>query len=161
MFKATKISMGAIALTVLLSLVGGQRAIAELKSTLLIEIGGLKTQKGELCFKLFSRSFGFPDSDQTAVIHRCVKLSEKTVEDPLKITLKDLASSSYAVSVFQDLNGDRKLNRNAAGVPTEGYGFSNNPASRPDLTRYGDCVFLLAGATEPIKIQMKYAIPKK
>ena len=89
-------------------------------------------------------------------MNRCVKVTE----DSPKITLKDISSGSYALALFQDVNGDRKLNRNTTGIPTEGYGFSNNPATRQDLTRYGDCVFLLAGASRTLKIQMKY-VPEK
>lgn len=156
MFELTNVRIGAIALAILSSLTIVDNARAELKSTLIVEVDGFKTQKGELCFKLFSRSFGFPDNDKNAIMRRCIKVAE----DPLKITLKDISSGSYAIAVFQDLNGDRKLNRNATGIPTEGYGFSNNPMTRQDLTRYGDCVFLLAGANETIKIKMKYSPPK-
>lgn len=156
MFKFTKARIGAIALAALSSIAIAPNAKAELKSTLTIEIDGLKAQKGDICFKLFSRSFGFPDNAKNAVMNRCVKVAE----DSPKITLKDISSGSYAFALFRDVNGDRKLNRNTAGIPTEGYGFSNNPVTRQDLTRYGDCVFLLAGASRTIKIQMKYAPAK-
>ncbi|MBW4578990.1 MAG: DUF2141 domain-containing protein [Tildeniella nuda ZEHNDER 1965/U140] len=152
MLEFTTVRIGTIALAILSSLTIIDNARAELKSTLIVEINGFKTQKGELCFKLFSRSFGFPNTDKNAIMKRCIKV----VEDPLKITLKDISSGSYAIAVFQDTNGDRALNRNTTGIPTEGYGFSNNPNTRQDLTRYGDCVFLLAGAEETIKIKMKY-----
>lgn len=156
MVELTRIRISAIVLAVLSSLMLTSSVNAELKSTLTVEIDGLKTQKGELCFKLFSKSFGFPNNDKNAVIRRCVKMTGKTAEDPFKITLKELSSGSYALAVFQDLNGDRTLNRNATGIPTEGYGFSNNPTTRQDLTRYGECVFLLAGANETIKIKLMY-----
>ncbi len=151
-FKVARGRLDAIALAVLSSLILAPGAQAELKSNLTIEIDGLKTQKGELCFKLFSSSFGFPNNDKNAVLRRCVKITE----DPPKITLKNMPSGSYALAVFQDMNGDRTLNHNAAGIPTEGYGFSNNPTTRQELTRYGNCVFLLAGANETIKIKLKY-----
>lgn len=153
---ATLQTVATIALAVLSSVAIATRVHAELKSTLTVEIDGLKTQKGDICLKLFSSSFDFPDNDKNAVVRRCVKITE----DPLKITLKDISSGSYAIAVFQDLNGDRLLNRNTKGTPIEGYGFSNNPTTRPDLTRYGDCVFLLAGATETIKIRLKYPLAK-
>ena len=156
MLELTNIRMGTIALVALSSIAIAPDVKAELKSTLTIEIDGLKAQKGDICFKLFSRSYGFPDNAKNAVMNRCVKVTEDSPE----ITLKDISSGSYALAFFQDVNGDRKLNRNTTGIPTEGYGFSNNPATRQDLTRYGDCVFLLAGATRTIKIQMKYA-PQK
>ena len=156
MFKFTKVRIGAIALVALSSIAIAPDVKAELKSTLTIELDGLKAQKGDICFKLFSRSFGFPDNVKNAVMNRCVKVTE----DSPKITLKDISSGSYALALFQDVNGDRKLNRDTTGIPTEGYGFSNNPKTRQDLTRYGDCVFLLAGASRTIKIQMKYAPAK-
>ena len=156
MFRFTKVRIGAIALVALSSIAIAPNVKAELKSTLTIELDGLKAQKGDICFKLFSRSFGFPDNVKNAVMNRCVKVTE----DSPKITLKDISSGSYALALFQDVNGDRKLNRDTTGIPTEGYGFSNNPKTRQDLTRYGDCVFLLAGASRTIKIQMKYALAK-
>ena len=149
-------AVGTIALAVLSSVAIATHVHAELKSTLTIEIDGLKTQKGDVCLKLFSSSFDFPDNDKNAVVRRCVKITEPSP----KITLKDLPSGSYALVVFQDLNGDRILNRNTKGIPTEGYGFSNNPDTRQDLSRYGDCVFLLAGATETITVKMRYTLEK-
>jgi len=39
----------------------------------------------------------------------------------------DLPDGSYAVQVMHDQNGNDKLDSNFLGIPTEGYGFSNNP----------------------------------
>lgn len=103
MVKLTKTRIGAIALAASSSFIITPIAKAELKSNLTIEIDGLKTQKGERCFKLFSSSYGFPGIDKNAVLRRCVKITE----DPLKITLKDISSGSYALAMFQDVNGDR------------------------------------------------------
>ena len=33
----------------------------------------------------------------------------------------------YALAVYHDEDGDRSIDRNAIGLPTEGVGFSNNP----------------------------------
>lgn len=42
-------------------------------------------------------------------------------------TFKDLKPGSYAVMITHDENGNGKLDSNLIGMPTEGYGFSNNP----------------------------------
>lgn len=47
--------------------------------------------------------------------------------DPLPITFTDLAPGRYAVQVLHDANDNGKLDTNIVGMPTEGYGFSNNP----------------------------------
>jgi len=35
----------------------------------------------------------------------------------------------YAIAVYHDEDASRKLNRSGLGLPTEGFGFSNNPAT--------------------------------
>lgn len=44
----------------------------------------------------------------------------------VRFILPDLAAGEYAISVFHDENDNGKLDSNFFGVPTEGYGFSNN-----------------------------------
>lgn len=46
-----------------------------------------------------------------------------------EMTLKfaDLPDGKYAVQVMHDQNDNGKLDTNFVGIPSEGYGFSNNP----------------------------------
>ena len=37
-----------------------------------------------------------------------------------------MPSGAYSVSVYQDRNGNKELDTNLFGVPTEAYGFSND-----------------------------------
>jgi len=41
-------------------------------------------------------------------------------------TFKDLDNGVYAVSIFHDENKNSTLDKNFLGIPSEGYGFSNN-----------------------------------
>lgn len=129
-------------------------ARADLKGNLIVEVDSLNNQKGEVCFKLFSGSRGFPDGNESAIKRQCVK----NANNPSIITLNNIPFGSYAVSVFHDINGDRKLNRNSLGMPTEGYGFSNNPIVSRGVPKYGECIFLVAGSNTKIKINMKYSV---
>ncbi len=45
----------------------------------------------------------------------------------VKLQFKDLTPGTYAVQVMHDENENYKLDTNFLGIPTEGYGFSNNP----------------------------------
>jgi len=47
-----------------------------------------------------------------------------------ELTLKfaDLPPGQYAVQVMHDENDNEKLDTNFIGIPSEGYGFSNNPS---------------------------------
>lgn len=44
-----------------------------------------------------------------------------------KFHFENLPAGVYAVKVMHDENGNGKLDANFMGMPTEGYGFSNNP----------------------------------
>ncbi len=39
----------------------------------------------------------------------------------------DILPGTYAISIFHDIDGDDELNKNFFGIPTEPFGFSNNP----------------------------------
>lgn len=39
------------------------------------------------------------------------------------------ATGIYGLAVYHDADANRTINRNAIGLPTEGFGFSNNPST--------------------------------
>ncbi len=137
-------SLGAIAIA--------NTATAQFKGNLIIDVDRLQDQKGSLCIKVFNGSQGFPNSNDKAVKRECVKITNQ----PMRFVYRGLPAGNYAVAVFHDSNGNGNLDRNGAGMPTEGYGFSNNPVVKTSAPRYGQAVFLLAGANTRVAIQMKY-----
>lgn len=42
----------------------------------------------------------------------------------------NLPAGKYTIRCFQDLNGNEELDKNFMGIPTEPYGFANNPKIR-------------------------------
>ena len=44
-----------------------------------------------------------------------------------RFVLQDLPPGRYAVNAFHDENGNGELDTNLVGVPSEGYGFANDP----------------------------------
>ena len=160
MSRSLKVGLGAIAAlssSILANTIHAQStaqstAQSKFKGNLTVEVSGLQNQKGLLCIRLFSESKGFPEGEGKSTKRECVKITE----EPVQFSFKNLAAGSYAVASFHDVNSDRKLNRNAAGMPTEGYGFSNNPTVKTGPPKYGQAVFLVAGPNTGVKIQMKY-----
>jgi uncharacterized protein (DUF2141 family) len=65
----------------------------------------------------------------------------------------DLPPGEYAVSTYQDINGNGKLDRYFIGKPKEPYGFSNNviPFGPPS---YKDCKFKLTSSPKLISISL-------
>lgn len=66
----------------------------------------------------------------------------------------DLAPARYGVAVYQDLNGNEELDRNALGVPTEPYGFSNNPRIRLSAPKFAAFAFEFEGARQSLVISL-------
>lgn len=84
-----------------------------------VEISGLTEAKGEVLVSLFNQSEGW--------LRKGLAVSKVTAEvGSVKVTFTGLPEGDYALSVFQDLNSNKKLDANAVGMPIEPYGFSND-----------------------------------
>ncbi|QGN55539.1 DUF2141 domain-containing protein [Novosphingobium sp. Gsoil 351] len=62
----------------------------------------------------------------------------------------------YAIAVYHDQDASRKLNRSGLGLPTEGYGFSNNPATLAGLPAFRSVRLNVPKAGLTTHIRMKY-----
>ncbi|MBW4449471.1 MAG: DUF2141 domain-containing protein [Spirirestis rafaelensis WJT71-NPBG6] len=137
-------------LTAVINLTALQEAKAVSNSSLTVTIDGLKNQRGQVCLSLFSGGRGFPGSSDRAVAARCVKLENA----PLTVKFDNLKAGNYAIAAFHDANGDGTLNRNPLGIPTEQFGFSQNPKILTGAPKFGDSAFLVAGPETNIQIKL-------
>ena len=62
----------------------------------------------------------------------------------------------YAIAVYHDEDASRKLNRSGLGLPAEGYGFSNNPATLAGLPAFRSVRLNVPKAGLTTHIRMKY-----
>ena len=62
----------------------------------------------------------------------------------------------YAIAVYHDEDSSRKLNRSGIGLPAEGYGFSNNPATLAGLPAFRSVRLIVPKAGLTSHIKMKY-----
>ncbi len=60
-----------------------------------------------------------------------------------KFIFQDLKKGIYAVAVYEDLNENRKLDKNFFGIPNEPYGFSNNVKPSFGAPSFEKCSFKL------------------
>lgn len=68
-----------------------------------------------------------------------------------------LPVGGYAVAVIHDENGNAKLDT-FAGIPREGFGFSNNPAIRFGPPRFAAARFRHAGDATAQQVRMRYLL---
>lgn len=63
---------------------------------------------------------------------------------------------TYAIAVYHDEDGSRKLNRNALGLPREGFGFSNNPATLAGLPSFASVRLKIPRSGLLTRIKLRY-----
>lgn len=66
------------------------------------------------------------------------------------------AAGAYAIAVYHDENGDRNFGRNLVGLPTEGYGFSNDASTTLGLPSLASARFIARPGDNPLVITLKY-----
>ncbi|MDR4494534.1 MAG: DUF2141 domain-containing protein [Nitrospirales bacterium] len=62
----------------------------------------------------------------------------------------------YAVVIYHDENNNHKFDRNWIGLPTEGFGVSNNPSLFLAAPSFGESKFEVKEDITHIAIEMKY-----
>ena len=147
-----KFHVGVALLSVIGSFAFLPSAEGNVNSNLSVSIKGLKNQKGQVCFSLFSSSRGFPNNKKRAIKAQCVKLGDRNA----KLNIPSLKAGTYAIAMFHDKNGDGKLNTNGLGIPKEGFGFSRNPRVITGPPKFGDSAVFVVGSTTNIQINMNY-----
>lgn len=73
----------------------------------------------------------------------------------LKWTCNDLAPGKYALTVYQDVNNNGKMDKGMFGAPKEPYGFSCNPVIAFKAPTFNDCAFSYTGKPLEILVSMK------
>ena len=66
------------------------------------------------------------------------------------------AAGRYSVALYHDENGNKKFDRDFLGIPSEGYGFSQNPGFRFGKPDVEETLFTLDGEPVSLKIGMLY-----
>ncbi len=102
----------------LLLAVAGTAAAADLT----VEVTDIRVQAGQLKLAVVDSADAW-DGKAEPVAADTVTPAAATAT----FHFKDLPPGIYAVQVMHDENGNGKLDTNFVGMPTEGYGFSNNP----------------------------------
>lgn len=89
--------------------------------TLTVEVINIQEIKGSVVIAVYNKKEDFP---KEGFEYR--KITLKVTASVVSFAFANLPKGDYAVAVFHDKNSDGICNRNFLGIPTEGYGFSNN-----------------------------------
>jgi uncharacterized protein (DUF2141 family) len=130
-----------------------------------ITVQGIRSSSGTVLIGLYDSAESF---------ERAIDLSDKEgfLNDPARVAgvaLKANAARTsgvvllnlepgrrYGVIVFQDENGNGRLDKNVWGVPTEPYGFSNHARGFLGPPTFADVAMALDGSNKAITIALIY-----
>lgn len=119
------------------------------QTTLTVRIERVKADRGPVFCDLFNAGEGFPG--QSPIVGGSLRLEGTSA--PV-CTFTEVPAGSYAVSVIQDENSNGSLDMNAFGVPTEGYGASNNILPATSAPKWSDARFDVDGAA-PVELTVR------
>ena len=117
-----------------------------------VRVIGLSEPLGQVGCSLFAGTAGFP-MDNTSARNLWVLADAKGVT----CRFNDVPEGTYAVSIGHDLNGNKRVDTNFIGLPTEQWGVSNN--ARPTLRapRFDEASFKVAADAKDVVIDIKVA----
>jgi len=75
--------------------------------------------------------------------------------DSLLWQIDSLPAGTYALTAYQDVNNNGKLDRGMFGMPKEPFGFSNNPPVAMKGPSFHDCSFIYDGFKLKLDVRMK------
>ncbi|MFV0623628.1 DUF2141 domain-containing protein [Sphingomonas sp. ac-8] len=115
-----------------------------------VTLTDLRSTKGLIRLCLTADPANFPGCvDDARAVTRSVPAGERTVR------IEGLPPGGYALSAIHDENGNGKLDT-LAGIPREGFGFSQNPRIGFGPPRFAAARFALAGDADRQQVRMRY-----
>lgn len=117
-----------------------------------VRITGLSEPLGQVGCSLFAGPAGFPKDSSNAR-----QLWQAADAKGVTCRFSDVPEGTYAVSIGHDLNGNKRVDANFVGLPTEQWGVSNNPRPNMRAPRFDEAMFKVAADAKELVIDIKVA----
>lgn len=111
-----------------------------------VKVENLKSQRGIVKVCIFAN-----EEDFFGRALRCIEV-KPGMNNQVNARIENLPPGTYAVVAYHDLNQNNKLDVNFMGIPSEPYGFSNNPSTLFGPPSFSKASFEL---NSPLTIQIK------
>jgi uncharacterized protein (DUF2141 family) len=128
-----------------------------------VVVEGIRSDSGTIMVGLYDTSEGFvaaiKHSTEAGLLNdkgRRVGMALRAAAGVQSVVFADLPPRRYAIIVFHDENDNGRLDENAWGVPTEGYGFSNNAQGFLGAPSFAAAEITLGEKNQSIAISLIY-----
>jgi uncharacterized protein (DUF2141 family) len=118
-----------------------------------VKVLNIRNSTGTVDCALFDSPVGFP----TEALFSARKVMVMKVRDTkARCDFEDIPPGTYTLAVFHDENMNGKLDTNWLGIPTEGYGFSNDVKALLGAPSFSAASFKYDGKTLDLTISLNY-----
>lgn len=118
-----------------------------------VTILNIRNSTGAVACALFESPEGFP----TEFLRFATRIMVMRVRDTqARCDFAGIAPGTYALGVIHDENLNGKLDANWLGVPSEGYGFSNDARATLGAPSFSAASFAYGGDSLALTIRMNY-----
>lgn len=118
-----------------------------------VKVLNIRNSTGTVDCALFDSAQGFP----IHVLHSASSVMViKVRHTEARCDFEDIPAGTYALAVIHDENTNGILDLNWLGIPTEGYGFSNDVKALLGPPSFDAASFHYAGGTLDMTISLKY-----
>lgn len=118
-----------------------------------VKILNIKNSTGAVACALFESPAGFP----TEFLVSATNIMMIKIKDTqARCDFEDIPPGRYALAVIHDENMNGKLDTSRAGVPTEGYGFSNDAKAFLSAPSFRAASFPYDGRNVDLTIRLNY-----
>jgi uncharacterized protein (DUF2141 family) len=115
-----------------------------------VAVVGLRDEQGQVSCNLFTDRQQYPRGDAFKEVRTSIH------KDSALCVFTEVPAGKYAIVVYHDENDNGHFDRNAFGMPMEGYGFSNNAAPLFDAPNFAAAAFDYDGRRLYIVIDIRY-----
>lgn len=120
--------------------------------TIQVTVEKVRSSKGLITAVLYS-------DDPETFLKRGARLDRIRVdarEGETTLCLQAPTAGRYSVALYHDENGNEEFDRDFLGIPSEGYGFSQNPGFRFGKPDVEETLFTIDGTPVNLRIGMLY-----
>lgn len=119
---------------------------------LTVQVGQLKSDAGEVVVTVYPSD----PSRFLAPSGKLLRLRVAAMAPMTEVCFSLPKPDAYAVAVYHDADGDKRFSRNSVGLPTEGYGFSNDAPTRFGVPAFDAARFEVRAGGATIRVKMRY-----
>ena len=118
-----------------------------------VKILNIRNSTGTVACALFESPVGFP----IQYMHSATNIMViKVRQREARCDFEDIPRGTYALAVVHDENMNGKLDTNWLGIPTEGYGFSNDATAFAGAPSFSAASFRYDGRNRDMTISLHY-----